>query len=125
MNDQRRRHARRHLLYNGLADGGYLCHGGIHGRAGLEKNLDHAEAVVRSGFDVLDVVDRDGQRALIDVDDALFHLLGIEAGVTPDDADDRNVDGWENIRGRAQQNEGRQYDQQQRGHHKRVRPAQG
>ena len=74
---------------------------------------------------MLDVADGDGQRAFVHVDDALFHLLGIEAGVLPDDADDRDIDGRKNIRGRAQQNERCQHDQQQRGHHKRVRPAQG
>ncbi len=44
----------------------------VHGSAGLEKHLDDADAVVRGGFDVLDVIDRDGQRAFVDVDDALL-----------------------------------------------------
>ena len=43
-------------------------------------------------FDVLDVVDRRGQRALGDGDDAVGHLFGGEALVLPDDAHHRDVD---------------------------------
>ncbi len=36
----------------------------------LEKNLDDRSSVHRLGLDVFDVIDRGGQRALIDVNDS-------------------------------------------------------
>ncbi len=74
---------------------------------------------------MLDVVDRHREGAFMRVSDALLELLGIEAVVSPDDTDDRDVDRRENIRRRPQQNQRCQQNQQQRGHHKRVRPAKG
>ena len=44
--------------------------------ARLEEDFDHRDAVERLRLDVLDVVDRRGQRALGDADDAVGHLLG-------------------------------------------------
>ena len=69
---------------------------------GMEVDLHHRDAVERLRLDVLDVVDRGGQRALRDGDDALLHLLRREAGVVPDDADDRDVDVRENVDRRGQ-----------------------
>ena len=64
---------------------------------GWKIDADDRDAAVRLRFDVLDVVDRGGQRSLEDGDDALLHLLRRKAAVTPDDADDRNIDVRENI----------------------------
>ena len=70
-------------------------------RPGIEVDADHADAEQRLALDVLDVVDRGGQHALVDEDDALLDLVGGHAGVLPDDADDRDVDLREDVRGHA------------------------
>ncbi len=58
----------------------------------LEIDADDRDAVVGLRFDVLDVVDGGGEGPLEDGDHALFHLLGRQALIAPDDADHRNVD---------------------------------
>lgn len=73
---------------------------------------------------MLNVIDRDAQRAFVAINDALLDVLRVQPAVLPDDADDRNVDAGKNIGGRAQQNKRREQQQQQRGHHKSVGPAQ-
>jgi hypothetical protein len=54
----------------------------------------------------------------------LFNLLGVQAVVNPDRADDRDVDRWEDVRWHPQQHKRRQQQQQQRCHHKRIRSPQ-
>ena len=80
----------------------------VRGDAGLKEHLDDADAVVGGGFDVLDIVDRRGEGALVGVDEALLNVLGGQAGVLPDDADHGDIDGRKNIRRRAQQDKRRQ-----------------
>jgi len=74
---------------------------------------------------MLNIVNRRRERALVRIDQALFDVSRGKAGILPDDAHHRDVDGRENIRGRAQQHERRQEQQQQRGHHEGVRAPQG
>ena len=74
---------------------------------------------------MLDVVDRRGERALVRVDDALLDFLRAQTGVLPDDADDRDFNVGENVRGRPQQHKRRQQQQQERCDHERVRTAEG
>ncbi|MGY4486666.1 hypothetical protein ACVWWR_005857 [Bradyrhizobium sp. LM3.2] len=62
--DQGRRRARRHLLDQRLRDRRDLRIGGADIDVRLKEDLDDAKAVVGVGGDVLDVVDRRGQRAL-------------------------------------------------------------
>ena len=123
--DQRRRLAGRQLAEDGLRDGRDLRDARIDGGAGLEKHLDDADAVVGVGFDVLDVVDRGTERALVSVDDALLNLLRAQSRVLPDDADDRDVDRRKNIRRRPQQHERRHENEHQCGHHEGVGPTEG
>ena len=62
---------------------------------------------------MLDVVDGGRQRAFLGVVEPLFNVFRVQAGIRPDDADHRDVNGRENIRRRAQQHEGRQQEQHQ------------
>ena len=55
--DQRRRDAGRHLLQHRLRERGDLGGGGADVDAGLEEDLDDADAGQRLALDVLDVVD--------------------------------------------------------------------
>ena len=91
LNDQRRGRPGRHRAQDGLRDGGDLRHARVHGCPLAEEHLDDADAVVGGGLDVLDVVDRGRQRALMVVHHALFDFLRAQAGVTPEDADHRDV----------------------------------
>ena len=94
--DERRSGARRQLLQLSLRDRRDLRDGRADIGVRLEENLDHRDTVHRLRFDVLDVVDGGGERALGDVDDALRHVLRGQARVLPDDAHHRNVDVREN-----------------------------
>ena len=124
LDDERRLNAGRHEAENGLGGGGDLGERGIHGGAGLQKDLHHGNAVVRGGFNVLNVIDGHADDAFMRVGDALLNLGRIQPGVLPDDADDGDVDGGKNVGGRAQQDERREEHEQQGGHHEGVRPAQ-
>ena len=121
--DQRRGRARRHRLDQGLRDRGDLGVGGADIDIGLEEDLDDAEAVIGIGRDVLDVVDRGGQRALKRRDDAAGHLVRRQPGILPDHADHGNADVREDVGRRAQRRQRPDDQQQQREHNERVRPA--
>src|SRR5215469_176776 len=90
----------------------------------LQEDLDDADAVVSGGFDMFDVIDGDAQGALVSIHQALLHFLRIESRVLPDNADHRDVYVRKNVRRRAQQDEGRDDQKQQCGHHEREWPAQ-
>jgi hypothetical protein len=111
----------RKLFQDGLRYGGDLGHAGFGRDARLKEYLDDAIAIVGGGFDVLDIIHRRGQGALFGINHALFDVLRRQAGVLPNHADHRNVDGRKDVGGRAQQNKGRQQQQQQGRHDKRVR----
>ncbi|MNL38498.1 hypothetical protein D3C87_1607130 [compost metagenome] len=68
----------------------------------MKEDLDDAHARQGLGFDVLDVIDTVGERALIAGDDALRHVLRGQAVVAPHHAHDRNVDRREDVGRRAQ-----------------------
>ncbi len=70
---------------------------------------------------MFDVVDRDRQDAFVRIGDALLELLGIKPRVLPDHAHHRDVNRRKNICRRPHQDERRQHDKQQGGHHERVR----
>ena len=53
------------FLQHGLRDRGDLRIGDANVGAGLKEDLDDAEAVIGIGFDVLDVIDRRRQLALV------------------------------------------------------------
>ena len=97
LDDVGRGGARRKDAQQRLRDGRDLRQRQFDLGVGLEVDADHRDAVVGLRFDVLDIVDGGGHGALEDGDDALFHLLGREAAVGPDDADDRNIDIGEDI----------------------------
>ena len=96
------------MMNGGVVPGGICAHRGLRDRrdlrgrrldvrAGLEEDLDDRDAGERLALDVLDVVDGRGEAALVVGDDALLHLLGRQAGVVPDDRDDRDVDVREDV----------------------------
>ena len=91
----------------------------------LEENLDHAVAVQRLRFDVLDVADLRSQCPLVVVDDAAGHVVGQQPVIGPDDADHRNVDVREDIGGRAQRRQPAKDRDEEGEHHKGVGPPQG
>jgi len=95
--DQRRGDARRHLAQHGLRDRRHLRGGGADVGAGLEIDLDDANALQRLAFDMFDVVDRGGQHALIGADDAARHVLGRQAGILEGDRDHRDADIGEHV----------------------------
>ncbi len=78
---------------------------------GLEINLHHGNADQRLRLNVVDIVDRGGQRAFGQGDDAVGHIHGRQALILPDDADHRNIDVGENV-GRGVQNGERPENQQ-------------
>ena len=93
----RRRDAGRQKLEHGLRRRRHLRQRGADIDALLEEDLDDAVAVERLRFDMLDVADLGGQRALIIIDDAARHVVRQQPVIGPDDADDRNVDVGENV----------------------------
>ena len=124
LDDQRRLHARGHLPQGGLRGRGDLGNGRIHRRARLQEHLDDADTVVGGGLYVLDVAHRNGEHAFFHGSHSFFKFVGVQPGILPDDADHRDVDGREDIRGGAQQDERCEQHQEQGGHYKRVGPAQ-
>ena len=94
--------ARRQELEHGLRRRRDLSQRGADVDALLEEDFDDAVAVERLRFDVLDVGDLSGQRALIIVDDAARHVVRQQTVVGPYDADDRNVDVGEDVGRRPQ-----------------------
>jgi hypothetical protein len=72
-------------------------------RAGesARSRLDHAIAIERLRLDMLDIGDLCRQSALVKIDDAARHVVRQEAGISPDDADNRDLDVRENVGRRA------------------------
>jgi hypothetical protein len=118
--DQRRRRAGRHLLQHGLRDGRDLRVRGRDVDAGLEEDLDDAESAVRVRLDVLDVVDRRRQHALIQRRDAPGHLVRRQARVRERGRDDRNADVRKDVGRRAQRSERPDDEDQEREDDERV-----
>ena len=86
-----------------------------------EEDLDHAHAVHRLRFDVLDVVDRNRNAAFGVGDDAVGHLAGREPGEIPHHADNWNVDVGKDVDGSAQNDDRRQDEEHQRHHDEGIR----
>ena len=99
------------LAQLGLRHGRDLRDGGGNRDLGLEINLHHRNAHQGLRLNMVDIVDRGGQRAFGQGDDAAGHIHGRKALVLPDDADHRNIDVGENV-GRGIQN-GERPDNQQ------------
>ena len=95
--DDRRRRALRKLLEDRLRYRGHLRLRSIDVHVRLEVDLDDADAGQRLRLDVLDIVDGCGQHALVRGDDPTRHVVRREAGVAPDDRDDRNADIGKNV----------------------------
>ena len=103
-----------------LGNGRHLRHRDVHVRAGLEENLDDAAAVHRLRFDVLDVVDRGGERALVHGPDALFHLLGRSARCNSKAPRPPECRRWGKFGRRAQDDQRADHQDQQRQHDERI-----
>ena len=91
---------------------------------GWKKTLMMREPGQRLRFHVLDVVDRGGEGALAADGDDLGHLLGRDAAVGPDHADDGDVDLGEDVGGHAEDRQHAQDDDQHRHHDEGIGPAQ-
>ncbi len=118
-------HAGRHLAQRGLHGGGDLRDRHIDLDVGMEVNLDDRVAGVGLRFDVLDVVDVRGEAALEARDDALLHLVGRQARIHPEDADDGNVDIREDIDGHGDDGSAAQDGDQDSHHDEGVGAAEG
>src|SRR5262249_6822013 len=118
--DVGRRDAGRHDLQERLTGGRDLRLGLGERGPGLEVDADDADAVERLTLDVLDVVDRRRQDALVDEDDPCLDLVGGHAAVLPDHADDGDVNLREDVGGHAVDTDRAEDGNQQRHHHERV-----
>ena len=118
--DQRRRGPWRQAAHRGLHDRSHLGQRRLDVGLRPEKNLDDADAGDRLRFDVLDVVDRDGNATLGVGDDAVGHVRGREPAEVPHHADHRNVDVGKNINWSAQHDDRRQDDEHQRHHNEGI-----
>src|SRR5438046_9617693 len=88
----------------------------------LHEYLNHSSSIQRLRFNVLYLVNGCSKRALRYANDAVGHVLRNHAVKIPDNADDRNVDVGENIRGSTHDCEPT-HDQDEYGHdYKRVGP---
>jgi len=93
--------------------------------ARLEEDLGDADGGVGGRLDVLDIVDGRGERALEQRRHAAGHLLRRQAGVLPDDRDDRDADVGEDIDRRAQRRQRPDDQDREREHDKGVGTPQG
>ena len=109
--DQGRGRPCRQLAQLGLRHRRDLRNGGGNGYVGLEVNLHYGNAHQRLRFNMVDIVDRGGQRAFRQGDDAAGHIRGGEPLILPNDADHRNIDVGEYVDRRIQNGE-RSDDQQ-------------
>jgi hypothetical protein len=122
--DVRRRDARRQKLQDRLRGRGHLGERRADVYALLEENLDDAVSTERLGLDVLDVPDLRCQCAFVVIDDATGHVVRQKSRIRPNDADDRNVDVWKDVRRRAQCRERAEDRNKKREHDKSIRPPQ-
>ncbi len=121
--DERRLRAGRQLAQLRLRDGSHLRDREIDLRAGLKEDLDDRDAAQRLRFDVLDVVDRGRQRALVNRDDAGGHFVGREAAVIPHHRDDGDVDVGEDVSRRPRDGERAHHQNQQSQNDEGIRAA--
>ena len=121
-NDERRSGAGRQEAEKSLRDGGGLGESRLNIRVRLEIDFDHGDARQRLRFDMFDVVDKRGNSALDVAGDALFHFLGLQPAVSPDETDNGNIDFGEDVRGRAGHDYERHQDDDEGHHDKRIRP---
>src|SRR5208337_2993440 len=85
---------------------------------------DYTQAIVSIGFDMLDIVDGRRQSALELRRHTARHLIRRQAGILPDDRNDRDTNVRKNV-DRGPQRRKRTDDQDDEGqHYKRVRPLQ-
>ncbi|MGB7495295.1 MAG: hypothetical protein WBR26_18780 [Candidatus Acidiferrum sp.] len=94
----------------------------LHVHIGLEVNADDSDARIRTGLQVLNIIHGGGHRAFADQHDALFHVIRKHAGVSPDHADNRNVDRGENVNRHGKDRADSEDGNQHRHHHKSVGP---
>ena len=104
------------LLENGLRNRGDLRLRRVDVDVRLEEDFDDAGSGQRLRLDVLDVVDRRRQRALVGSDDAARHVVRRQAGIAPDRRNDGNADIGKNV-GRRPQRRERPENQDEDRHH--------
>src|SRR5579864_4904923 len=72
---------------------------------------------------MLNVVNRGRERTLGQINDAVAHLLRVQAGVVPKNADYRNINVGEDVRRSAVNNNWTQYKKKDGDNHKRIRSS--
>ena len=125
LHDDGRLDARRHQGADEVGRRDDLADGEIDVDVGLEENLFDRDAGQRLALDVADVADARADRVLAVGGDALLHLLRGQAGVLPDDGDDRDVDRRENVLRRGDDRAAAQEQHEECQHIERVLIAKG
>ena len=110
---------------DGLRDRCHLRQCSLNVGRRTKEYLHHRHAIQRLRFDVLNVIDQRSEAALRLRGDAVRHVLGRKPLIVPDHADHRNINVRENVRGRAQNHDRGENQDQQRHHDEGVGPAQG
>jgi hypothetical protein len=121
VDDLRRLRGRRKKPQNEAGKCYHLRVRAIHAGAGLEINLYDRSAVVRSRFDMLDVVYECREALLERSGQSGFQILRIQSCVRPGDRNDRDVDIREDVSG-SPKNDGRtQQKNEDRENNERIR----
>ena len=89
----------------------------------MEKDLHDRNAAQRLRFDVLDIINGGGKNSLVVKNNSVRHVLRGQSRVVPDDADNWDINVWEDVCGRAQNGDRAQYEQQNRHHNEGIWPA--
>ena len=108
-----------------LCLGVHLRDGRLDRHIGMEVQPRDGHSTERHGFDVLDPVHGRGEGPLTDSDDSTLHFGRGQPGVVPDDGDDRNVDGGEDVHGHGRDGHDAQDGDQQGEDDERVGAAKG
>ena len=108
-----------------LRNGRHLGDGHRYIHLRLEEQLHHRDAIERVRLDVVDIVDRRGERALRDGDDTIRHVFRGETLILPDDAHHRDIDIGKDIDRRGQNGERTDDQEQQRKDGEGIWPSQG
>jgi hypothetical protein len=123
--DDRWRGPRGKLFQNGLRNRCDLRLRGIDVDSRLEEDFDNAHSRKRLRLDVFNIIDRGGEDAFVRRDNSAGHIVRRQAGVAPDDRDDRNADVGENIGRRSDRRKRPENHDQYRHDHESVGTRKG
>ena len=97
-----------------MRDGSNLRIRAVNTGTRLKINLYNRSPVYGRGLDVLDIVDGRCERPLKDGCESPFHLLRVEATISPGHGNHRNIDAGKDVGRRAQNHDRAQNEYEQR-----------